>query len=248
MTLYDKYISGQTEQVYQDIYALGQDAFLPDNLPDIERVLTETFNRVAYNLDIIYAELKNINYNFKTEFEYNSERPFIRPLTDTEELLTKLDNAAKPFGFVPLSIKSFYRIVGSCNFVWDYDTNENIIWQCSDPIQISSLDDLVSYVADEYWATDMKERLADYSEFPFLDVAADYLHKDNISGGPPYSIQITKEPSIDSLFLNEPHNTTFIDYLRTCFENCGFPRITEPKYKNDYQSFFDKVKPQLKPI
>ena len=58
MRLYDRYIKGETEEVYQDIYALGQDAFLPTNLPEIEKVLTETFQRVAYNLDIIYKSFQ----------------------------------------------------------------------------------------------------------------------------------------------------------------------------------------------
>jgi hypothetical protein len=95
---------------------LGQDAFLPASLQDIEKVLTEIFQRIAYNLDIIYSELKNINYLFRTEFEYNFQRPLGKPLPDTEQLLVKLENAVRPFGFVPLSLKMFYRIVGACNF------------------------------------------------------------------------------------------------------------------------------------
>ena len=66
MTLYDRYISGETETVYEDIYKLGGDAFDENNFADIEKVLTVTFERVAYNLDIIYKELTNINYLFKT--------------------------------------------------------------------------------------------------------------------------------------------------------------------------------------
>lgn len=247
MTLYERCINGQTEQVYQDISALGQDAFLPANLLDIEKVLTETFHRVSYNIDIIYSELKNINYLFKTEFEYNFQRPIVRPLADTEKLLTKLDTLVRPFGFVPLSLKMFYRIVGSCNFVWDYETNEDFIWQCADPIQITSLDDLVSEVVDEDNLSDMADN---YKEdgYASLQLSADYLHKDNISGGPAYSLLLTEKPSVDGQFLNEEHNTAFINYLRICFDNCGFSRITNPEYDNDYQSFFDKVKPQLKPI
>src|SRR5688500_2190430 len=111
MTFYDRYINGQTQQVYQDIYALGQDAFSPTNLPDIEQVLTETFQRVAFNLDIIYAELKNINYLFKTEYKFNFERPLHKPLPDTGLLLKKLDTAVESYGFVPLSLKFFYKIV-----------------------------------------------------------------------------------------------------------------------------------------
>lgn len=50
MTFYQRYLNGEYGQVYQDIDALGQDAFLPHHLADIEHLLTETFERVAYNL------------------------------------------------------------------------------------------------------------------------------------------------------------------------------------------------------
>jgi hypothetical protein len=247
MTFYDRYINGQTEQVYQEIYALGQDAFLPTYLTDIEKVLTETFERVAYNLDIIYKELEEINYLFKTDFSYNFERPLIKPLSDTDELQEKLDKSVRQFGYLPLSLKMFYKIVGACNFGWDYETNEEFIWQCADPIQITSLDDLVSEFTDTATLDELKEY---YEEDGYiaLSLSADYLHKDNISGGQPYSLQLTEKQSIDSQFLYEEHNTTFINYLRICFDNCGFSRITKSEYHNDYQAFFDKVKPQLKPI
>ena len=247
MTLYERYLNGQTEQVYQHIYALGQDAFLPANLPDIEKVLTEIFQRVAYNLDIIYSELKNINYLFRAKFEHNFQRPLGKPLADTEQLLVRLENAISPFGFLPLSLKMFYRIVGACNFGWDYDTNEEYIWHFADPIQITSLDDVVEEVTDEDYLNDLKKY---YEEdgFVSLQLSADYFHKDNTSGGPPYSLKLTEQQSVDGQFLNEEHDTTFINYLRICFDNCGFSRITNLENKNDYQSFFDKVKPQLKPI
>ncbi|MCW3110485.1 MAG: hypothetical protein JWQ09_4991 [Segetibacter sp.] len=247
MTLYERYINGQTEQVYQDIYAMGQDAFLPANFSGVDAVLTETFQRVSYNLDIIYSELKNINYIFKTEFEYNFQRPLVKPLANTEELLAKLEKAVSPFGFVPLSLKMFYRMVGACNFGWDYDSNEDYIWQYADPIQIGSLDDVVAGVTNEDYLIGLR---AYYKEegFASLQLSADYFHKDNTSGGPAYSLKLTETQSIDADFLNEEHGTTFINYLRICFDNCGFSRITNPEDENDYQAFFDKVKPRLKQI
>jgi hypothetical protein len=247
MTLYDRYLSGEIETVYEDIYKLGEDAFLETNFADIEKVLTETFERVAYNLDIIYKELTTINYLFKADFEFNFECPLIKPLADTDNLLARLDKSVGQFGFVPFSLKMFYKIVGACNFGWDYETNEDFIWQCADPIQITSLDDLISEVTDE----DNLENLKEYYEdegFVSLQLSADYLHKDNISGGQPYSLQLTSTPSIDGQLLNEEHNTTFINYLRICFDNCGFSRITKPENNNNYQSFFEKVRPQLKRI
>ena len=92
MTLYDRYINGKTKQVYQDIYALGENAFSTSNFGVIEKVLTETFQRVACNLDIIYKELKQINYLFKTDPKYNFEKPSHKPLSNTNVLLEQLDN------------------------------------------------------------------------------------------------------------------------------------------------------------
>jgi hypothetical protein len=247
MTFYDRYINGETETVYADIYKLGQDAFLPDNFVDIEKVLTETFERVAFNLNIIYQELLTINYLFKTDFEFNFERPLIKPLPNTDYLLTKLDNSLKQFGFVPLSIKTFYKVVGACNFAWDYDTNEDFIWNCADPIQIISLDDLVSEVTDKDYLSDLKDYFDD-DGFVALELSADYLHKDNISGGQAYSLKLSEKPSIDGQLLYEEHDTTFINYLRICFDNCGFSRITNADNNNDFQAFFDNVKPRLKKI
>ena len=247
MSYYDRYIDGQTEQVYQDICALKEGAFLPINLSDIEKVMRETFERVAYNLNIIYAELKNINYLFNTKYEYNFQRPLLKPLPDTEKLLVTLDNAVRPFGFVPLSLKMFYRIVGACNFGWDYDTNEEYIWQYADPIQIGNLEDIVADVTDESYLIGMAEYYKD-DGFVSLQLSPDYFHKDNTSGGPAYSLKLTEIQSIDAEFLNEGHDTTFINYLRICFDNCGFSRICNPENNNNYQAFFDKVKPQLKKI
>lgn len=247
MSFYERYLNGETEQVYEDIYKLGEDAFLKENFPDIEKVLTETFERVAYNLEVIYNELTNINYLFKKKFNYNFERPLVKPLPNTEKLLHQLDKSVERFGFVPLSLKMFYGIVGACNFGWDYNTNQDFIWRCADPIQISSVDGIVSEIIE----TDFLEGLEEYYNedgFVSLPLSADYFHKDNISGGPAYALQLTPRPSIDGQFLNEEHETTFINYLRICFDNCGFSRITVENNKNDYQSFFDKVKPKLKRI
>lgn len=247
MTLYERYIDGQFKQVYEDISTLGQDAFLPEHLFDIEKVLRETFQRVAYNLDVIYAELKNIQYSFKTKFEYNSQCPLVKPLPNTEALLIQLENIVRPFGFVPLSLKMFYSVVGACNLSWDYETNGYPIWLLADPLQIFSLDDVVAEMADENYINDQR---AYYKEdgFVAIQLSADYFHKDNISGGQSYSLKVTSKRSVDAEWLDEEHGTTFIDYLRICFDNCGFSRIAHIENNNDYRAFLRKVKPMLKPI
>ena len=136
-------------------------------------MLTETFQRVAYDLDVIYDELVTINYLFKNEFKHNFERPLHKPLHNTTPLLKNLDTLVEPLGFVPLSLKFFYSIVGGVNFVWDYDTDDQFMWEMADPLQVRSLDSLVE---------EMQELTEDENaENAFLYFAADDLHKDNIS-------------------------------------------------------------------
>jgi hypothetical protein len=250
MGLYERYLNGDDGRlVYAEIYALGAAAFKAEYLGDVEAVLKETFKRVAYNLHIIYFELKNVGYVFNTQARYNFEIPLLPPLSNTMALLQDLDNAVKDFGYIPLSLQLFYEYVGSCNLAWDYNTQPNIRWELADPLQINSLNDVLDEVSDEGWKEYLAEIIEDdSSQSPYIQVAADYFHKDNLSGGEGYAIQLTKERAIDSLFLNEAHQTTFINYLRICMENCGFSQITKSHRKTGFQSFYDKVKPQLKAI
>ncbi|GAA3958499.1 hypothetical protein [Mucilaginibacter dorajii] len=250
MNFYKRYLNGKDcNAVYNDIYSLGADAFNGTYFEDVNNVLIETFNRVAYNLDIIYHELQQTGYVLNTDSQFNFQRPLLKPLPDTDKLLITLDDVVNGFGYVPYSLKLFYKIVGSCNFGWDYEANPNILWQLSDPLQINSLNDLLDEVTNEDWKEYMNDILADgYEEFAYLDLAADYLHKDNISGGPAYAIQLTTEPAIDNLFLNEPNQTTFINYLRIAMDNCGFPGIKQSATQPGFHEYFDKVGPQLKKI
>lgn len=237
-TFLERYKNGETRTVYDEIMDLQDKSFSQENYSDILNVLNESCNRITYNLNIIFNELSAIGYNFSTGTQYNFEKPLVRPLPNTDKLLTQLDKLVKPYGYVPESIKMFYKVVGSCNFAWDYDSNASIPWEGADPIQIAPLDDLLS---------ELEEIVEEDEPLEYLELSADYLHKDNISGGPAYAIAITSSPSIDGAFVNEEHNTTFIDYLRVTFENCGFSRA---QYINDpeFSKLVKKVRPMLKPI
>ena len=247
MSFYDRYNDGETHGVYSDIERLGEEAFSPSYYPEVEKVLIETFQRVRFNLEIIYKELKNIDYVFWTDKTGNDEA-LLKPFSNTDELLDILEQNIEPFGKLPVSLKMFYQIVGSCNFAWNYQDDPNILWEMADPIQIAPLTDCVSEVNDQYWLETMEEYIQDDDfGFAYLDLSADDLHKDNISGGAPYALQLNKGKSIDGKFLNEPNDTTFINYLRICFESCGFPGMSYADNKI-FQEFFDRVKPQLQKI
>jgi hypothetical protein len=124
MNLLGKYLKGDTLSVYEEIEKLGSNAFKPEIYPVVVAVLTEIFNRVSQNLGIIYEELTKINYCFKKEIQHDFEHPILKPLPNVEIFLVKLDASVKRVGYIPLSLKLFYKIVGSCNFAW-YNTPLN---------------------------------------------------------------------------------------------------------------------------
>jgi hypothetical protein len=244
MTFLHRYQNGETTEVYSDITRLGKAAFSKEHLTDVEAVVTETMKRVTHNLVTIYDELNRINYNFKPTIRYNFEAPLNKPIAETDKLLDQLEMMVKPVGSVPLSLKLFYKVVGSCNFAWDYETKKNEYWPYSDPIQIAPLDALVQEVQDEYWLDEMTESMNDDGT-AYLALSADYLHKDNVSGGPAYAIELPAGPSVDGKLLNEEHQTTLINYLRIVFENCGFGRTRDIEHLVTFSSFRDNVSPKL---
>lgn len=195
--------------------------------PDTEKELEATFQAVRYNLEVICRELKAIDYLFL-------EEPLQAPREDVTVLLAELKTAIGPDKYLPLSLEYFYRIVGAVNFGWDYYTNEYPLWEMADPLQIAGLD----VVAEE-----VEGELDD--DF-YLELSADVYHKDNISGGPAYGIPLLEAPGIDAPFLEEPHQTSFINYLRKCCEHCGFPGIDLENMDESFSVFYHKVKPQLR--
>lgn len=206
----------------------------------VHSVLMETMNRVAYNLSIIHTALQQINYCFNQKPRHDFQYPILKPNWRTNIRIRKLEKAILPLGYMPLSVKMFFSVVGSCNFGWDYESDPQIPWEGADPIQISSVRDLLSEAKD----LEPDEE----GEFVGLPLSADYYHKDNISGGPPYCIELTAKPQIDSRFFNEEHDTSFINYLRITMENCGFSRAYAVADLPDFIDYCKKVKPLLKPI
>ncbi|HLP38483.1 hypothetical protein [Lacibacter sp.] len=231
MTYIERYLNGETKEVYKEITDLGQEAFYADNFTQIDFVLQETFKRVAFNLNIIYQELKNIGYQFTSDIKYDWQQPLLPPDPNTEILLSELKSKIRERGHIPLSLEYFYKIVGSCNFCWDWGVSPVILWEGADPIDIPPIKDLLEMVYDDYDCEDIL-------------ISGDYLQKDNVSGSC-YNIELTATPAVDSLLHG--WDIPFIEYLRLTFKNCGFTMADQCNYES-LTSFCNTVKPKLKEI
>lgn len=229
MTLLDKYLKGESTEVYNELYRLGQEALSPSNFIQTDLILKETFKRVKFNLDIIYKQLKIINYQFVSNIQYDWQKPLLPPDPNVDLLLAELKLKITNSGHIPLSLEYFYKIVGSCNFCWDWESNPVIPWEGSDPIDIPPIKTLlVDLIYDDYDRDDIL-------------LTGDYLQKDNVSGSC-YNIALTASPSVDSLLIG--WDIPFIEYLRQTFTNCGFAMADQCEYES-LISFCNTVRPQL---
>jgi hypothetical protein len=128
--------------------------------------------------------------------------------------VTDLDRLEARIGDLPLALRAWFEEVGQASLVgshpdWRYDY--------PDPLEVRAP---TEYILSEYeqWEED---RDADGDPF-LVDLAPDYLHKADVSGGAPYSMTVPNG-GVDGPLLGEPHETTFVDYLRIAFRFGGFP-------------------------
>ena len=245
MNCLERYLEGFTEEVCEEL--LKQD--YRTVLPEAEKVYAELFRRVRFNLETIHAELERSGYKFyrwqNTETGYDNLMP---PLSKAE-IAQQLATIEEKGLYMPLSLQVFYQYVGGCNFGWDYNNFPDIPWYYSDPIQVSPPANAIEDFME--WFDDFKENREEFGSFEeFLDdygltVSADFYHKDGVSGGKPYAVKVSESPCIDNLLMYEENNTSFINYLRICFDGCGFSRAYQQEDNEDFQAFCKRVKPKL---
>ena len=232
MTLFERYLRGEQAEVYAELYSMGEDALSQSNFIQTDLILKETFNRVKYNLEVIYNELKQLDYRFYSETEIQ-KLPLVPPETDIDKQLVDFKARIANEKNLPLSLEYFYRIVGTCNFCWNWIKNPEIPWEGSDPLEIPPVSFLNECISDNYDSSDIL-------------LSGDYLQKDNISGSC-YKLQLTSELQIDSLLLHECWDIPFIEYLRITIFNCGFS-MADQVGDSDLDSFCTRVRPLLQKI
>jgi hypothetical protein len=102
----------------------------------------------------------------------------------------------------------------------------------SDPIVIFPIE-AVEYEYEMWRYQKASDNDLDIDNDLEISLSPDYFHKDNISGGAPYKIKLPNY-AIDAVLENERNETTFVNYLRLCFQYSGFPGI---KWQKDFMPF-----------
>jgi hypothetical protein len=204
LPLYERYTAGEREKVWKELVELGGAALGEKHAPDALAVAYETMERVLRNIQTLVQRLQSVGYKFQSA-------PHTPPDSRIWKTLQKLQKAAGPY---PLSLRAFYDVVGSVDFMGAH--------QALDPKGAAfAPDPLVVYgAADALQQLDAFE--PDEDGGMQLILAPDDLHKANVSGGDPYSIAVPA-PVADALVESEPNSVNFVEYLRLVFAWGGFP-------------------------
>jgi hypothetical protein len=175
--------------------------------------LDERIISVGNNLDRLVRRLDDLGYEF-----YDRTEAFLGPAPDTEASIERIE---REIGELPLAIKLFWRLVGSVNFIGDHPQWHGCDYP--DPIVIfppvGALAELDDFLSD-------KEQRLTYN-CPFrVPIAPDPLHKQNVSGGMWYNLNV---PAVadDPPLNDERHRTSFVAYLELAVQWCGFPGLEQ---------------------
>lgn len=172
-------------------------------------------------------------------------RPFGPPSPEVERRLDELEQLVGP---IPLSVRAWYEVVGWVDFVgtcpqaWSSPAGRQAFehqWEpvdqptqvdgptrtplpggeatlpIFDPLSVNPIEGVLSLA----WG-----HLGQHWVPLFLDIAPDAFGKYLTSGGGPYGIAVPNG-AIDGKLLREPHQTTFVNYLRICFRWAGLPGV-----------------------
>jgi hypothetical protein len=236
-----RYLRGEHVAVWNELRS--HEALGGELLEEARAVAKETMMRVSRNADRLGARLAASGWRPL----YSELRT--RPRTEDREVIRRIEQFAG--ASLPVSLRAFWEIVGGINFVWDYESGDapnlgvDLPMDEMDPLCVDALG-VVTHLFEEWeeQRAGVDPELADPLN---LDLAPDYLHKANISGGGPYGIELPFLGA-DPIFANEAHELPFVDYLRLCFRWAGFPRLERHAAPPDVRHFLQVMSKDLEPF
>lgn len=244
-SLLKRYRSGEFEQVWREIRTHEHiDGEFRD---EVIEVAEATMQRVAQNADLIAERLRTLGWQALSPDDLRTV-----PKSGDRELIARVEELSS--APLPPTLLAFWRVVGGINWVWDYNapseqpdlgfdlpSEEHDVLCVYSPI-------IVTEMYDEWIDRQQEVRETPELAGPLrIDLAPDYLHKANISGGSPYCIELPYL-GVDPLFADERHRLPFLDYLRLAFRWSGFPGLDRHANRTDVREFVARLGRGLAPF
>jgi hypothetical protein len=120
-TYLERYVAGKHEQVWAELQALGAAVREEPLYADALAVARATMRRVRHNIEVLIPRLEGLGYEFGYGWAEGGNFPsglawplFTPPAPDITTTIAELERRV---GTLPLSLRAFYEVVGSVNFV-----------------------------------------------------------------------------------------------------------------------------------
>ncbi len=221
-----RYLDGRHEQEWAELIAVGAEWRDDEDLrEEVVALAHETMRRVHHNVQVLRGRLPELGYRFA-----NPDAVHVEPRAG---ISANLDNLERRIGTLPLALRVFFEMVGGVDL-----TGSHPDWghPYPDPLVVDAPPE---YIESEYEWQHEEGLLTSAQPFQ-VPFAPDYLHKVDISGGPPYGIAVPNA-GLDGLVLGDIHQTTFTNYLRIAFRWAGFPGWSKRPYRADERPAFPEA-------
>lgn len=222
---FERYCLGERDQVWSELYALGDEIQQEPLSSDVLAVTKETMTRVRENIIELIKRLNSLGYDFGVyppgRIRVDGYKEPLNPPEPTIHNKILEYESTEGIGSIPLSLKVFWEVVGDVDLTGHHPR----IPKFSDPLIVYPVETIEASYPEWRYATDEGDEEAGNFLIP---LAPDCYHKDNVSGGAPYGIYVPNY-AIDGVLVNERHQTTFVNYLRICFRYGGFPGLQVSK-------------------
>jgi hypothetical protein len=218
--IYDKYISGYCEDVWEEISFRDYETFSQSEKDDVQLVIKEALQRIDYNFKIVYGALKRNGFLYKNFGNLNRfNQPYI--LWQDAEYDVRLEKFYidnKFQNYTPLFFASFCSFFKVVDFRGEFNFDVPVLL---DPLFIVSFNNYAE-VNDLVFEREYKSKIALCCMF-----SPDPYVKEDESGDLGICIMLNDKVFIDSNVINynDDLDFTFIEYLRFCFEWSCFPNL-----------------------
>ncbi len=189
-------------------------------------------------IDQQMSQLARLLKNMKADLErggyvFDSPQDALQPPSPNTFIIVRKMEAS--FESFPYAVESFYKYIGSVDFCGSTKAFDELDYP--DPLQLAPFD-YYNRCFEEYQSSEEDKGwwIEGWGGFALL-MSADYYHKENVSGGPEYSIRIPAA-SDDPPLENTPWERSFLDYLALVLKYGGFPgykteNLALPPYYRD---------------
>jgi hypothetical protein len=194
-----RYLAGEHAQVTRELSRLAPCSEVLR--AEAWGVADAAMSRVAHNCRLIADRLIRRGYVFSVYCDAEDDGGLQSPMTAFDSRSAGiLDRLATRFGPLPITLECFWRTVGDVSFTGTH------------PDFPGMLDPLVVYPAEALLEEAEYAEREDDGLFRFA-LSPDDLHKDNVSGGMPYSVALP-QATFDFRLMYEARDVDFLDYLR----------------------------------